>query len=278
MELTVQRAASQSADFMYIWADENKFLRYINKKYASIIRTKKANQKKLLVLSAEKYGTTYDAYTTAMRKAFIEQWGHTPAEALIILAQGGQIAGKNWSEGVYGVGALYVDTFVGHEGITVRPEDGHILNNGTDVPVTKTIYTQIKKQAVPYQIFSTVDGVTYTSQYNKTQKKYYAFSYSTADGQYNARTGQQMTASQNSDIWGNIEALFEKFLNWLISLFSNDNRETINAENTLPNQTADGFVTNEAGMGEAGSILLVLAVGGALVASGALGGKKKNRK
>ena len=275
MELTIQEASRQSANFMYIWADENKFLRYIPKKYASIIRTKKANQKKLLVLSAEKYGTTYEAYTTAIRSAFIEQWGHTPAEALVILAQGGQIAGKDWSEGVYGVGALYVDTFSGHTGITVRPEDGHILNNGTDVTdTTKTVYTTIKKQAVPYQLFATVDNVTYMSQYNKLQKKYYAQSFSTADGQYSARTGDTINASDNADIWGAIVAAIDKFINWLISLFAGDtSRDTLNATNTLPDQKADGFV-QEAGFGEAGTILLVLAAGGALMASGAFGKKR----
>ena len=56
MELTITQAQKNAANFMYIWADEKNFLQKINRKYANIIRGKKANQIKLLKLSAQKYG------------------------------------------------------------------------------------------------------------------------------------------------------------------------------------------------------------------------------
>ena len=274
MELTIQQACVCPQDFMYIWADEKKFLQYIDKTHAAVIRSKKANQNKLLTLSAQKYGHTQKEYTDAIRAAFVEQFKMTPAEALVILAQGGQVAGKNWDEGVYGIGALNVSTFTGHAEISVRPEDGHILNNGVDATdTTKTVYATIKKQAVPYQLFATINGVTYMSQYNKTLKKYYAQTYSTAEGQFSARTGNSVNASDNADIWGAILSSFEKFITWLISLFGGSTTTMLSAENTLPNQTADGFV-QEAGMSDAVKIALVLAAGGALLT----GGLKKSKK
>ena len=276
IELTIQAACQNPQNFMYLWASDA-FLKAIPSKYASVIRVKRANQNKVLLLSAEKYGKTLQEYTDAIRQAFIDTYGMTPIQALIILAQGGQVAGKNWKEGVYGVGALNVAYFNGHPEITVRPEDGHILNNGADVTdTTKTVYTTIKKQAVPYQLFATIDDVVYMSQYNKTYKKYYAQSYSTAEKSYNARTGNEINASDNADIWGAVLQSLEKFAQWLISLFAGSStKETLNASNTLPNQSADGFVT-ESGMTDAATLLLLLAAGGTLLAGG-LGGKKKSK-
>lgn len=270
MELTITQAQKNAANFMYIWADKKEFLQKINKKYANIIEGKKLNQIKLLKLSAEKYGKSYEDYTNAIREAFIATYDVTPYEALVILAQGGSIAGKNWSEGVYGIGAIYVNVFTNNSAITVRESDGHILNNGVDITdESKTVYTTIKKQAVPYQLFATVDDVIYMSQYNKTRKKYHAQSYSTAQGQYSARTGNEINASDTADIWGTILSSLEMVVQWILSIFGGvtTNRETISAENTLPNQQEDGFV-QEAGFGGATTTLLLLVAGGALLAGG----------
>lgn len=272
MELTITQATKYPANFMYIFADEQKFLQKIDRKYANIIRGKKANQIKLLTLSAQKYGKTFEEYASAIRDAFISIYdGVTPAEALVILAQGGSLAGKNWSEGVYGIGALYVNVFTNNNAITVRAEDGHILNNGVDVTdESRTVYTTIKKQAVPYQLFATVDDVIYMSQYNKTRKKYHAQSYSTAQGQYSARTGNEINASDSADIWGTILSSIEIVAQWILSIFgveTTTDRETITAENTLPNQQQDGFVY-ESGFGNATTTLLLLVAGGALLAGG----------
>ena len=279
VELTINEACKYPQNFMYIWADEQKFLQYIPKEFADKIRVKKANERKLLMLSAEKYNTTLNAYTEAIRNAFIDAYNVTPAEALVILAQGGQIAGKNWSEGVFGIGSLYTNTFNGHAEVTVRPEDGHIIKGGQDMTDTsKTVYSTIKKQAVAYNLFATIDSITYCSQYNKTTKKYYAYTYSNAEGTYNARTGNTVNASDTSDIWGSILSSLEKFLTWLINLFAGSSAtSTLSAENTLPSQSADGFV-QESGMGDALKIALLLAAGGAVLMGGGLKPKKKASK
>lgn len=284
MELTIEQAKQHPADFMYIWADENNFLRYINKKYASIIRVKKANQRKLLLLSAEKYGTTLDAYTSAIREAFVETYGQTPASALVILAQGGEIAGKNWSEGVFGIGALptsFSNYEINGQAVTVDATTGAIMLGAQDITdASKDVYTKSGKKTIVYQRFSKdMSGVRFMSQYSKTQKKYAPRTWSDDHGSYSARTGKTVSASDGASIWGNVLESLQVFVNWILSLFgvSVPERETLNTENTLPNQKEDGFV-QESGLLDATGLLLILAAGGALVATGGLKVGKKARK
>lgn len=287
IELSLEQACAHSADFMYLWAHEQKFLRYIKPQYANVIRIKQANQHKLLLRSIERNGGTYEEWTDKIREAFIEQWGMTPIEALVTLADGGQVAGKNWKEGVYGVGTLPTSTFkgasVGTDGkgkVTVDANTGHILRNGVDITdESRTVVDTIKNKTIPYILFATDDlGVTYQSKYNKTLKKYYADCYQLDGVTYNAYTGKQQGASDSSDIWGAIMLNLEQFINWIISLFggSSANKEMISAANTLPNQKADGFCS-EAGLGDTGLILLAAAAGGWLI-FGSKGKKQKGVK
>ena len=283
MELTIQQACKQSANFMYLWADEKDFLQYIKKEYADNIRLKKAHQHKLLLLSAEKYGNTYDEYTTKIRAAFIEQYGMTPAEALIVLAQGGEVAGKNWSESMYGVGALPT-SFSGYEidgqAVTVDATTGAIYLGATDITdTTKVVYSTSGKNTIVYQRFSKdMNGVVFKSQYHKVQKKYAPQSWSTDDGTFSAKDGTEIKAADGASVWGNVLESVQVFLDWILSLFGANipAREQLTTKNTLPNQTADGFA-QEAGMTDAAGLLLILAAGGALVATGGLKKKKGNK-
>lgn len=271
IELTITEACQNPQAFLYVWADEKKFLAYLPTKYAQIIRGKKANQRKLLMLSAERFNTTFEAYTEAIRNAFIETYDMTPAEALIVLAQGGTVAGKNWDEGVFGVGALHTATFSGHTNITVRPEDGAILKDGVDMTdAARDVVGKVGKETKVVQRFATIDEITYNSKYNKSDKKFYAYTYSDANSTYNARTGNQTGASYLDNLWTGVEMIWEKLIEWLVNLlFGSSNTNTLSPENTLPSQKTDGFV-QESGMGDALKIALLLAAGGAVLASGGL--------
>ena len=293
VELTIKQACEHPASFMYVWASDQ-FLNAINAKYASVIRTKRANQKKVLMLSADKFLGDYtkvNQYYDAIAAAFKEAYDVTPSEALIILAQGGEVAGKNWSEGVYGVGALPTSTFSGistGDGSTVSVDaaTGHIFYGNKDITdESKTVYNNVKGKVIAYQLFGKDDfGYVYMSQYNKTRKKYYAQTWTDDNGSnHKATNGNIIGASDGASIWGNITLDWDwikNILNWLLSIFGITpipevgETKTLSADNTLPNQQADGFV-QEAGMGEAGMILLALAAGGALLAGGIKGGKKK---
>lgn len=281
-ELTKQEACTAPASFMYIFATDE-FLSYIEPKYANIIRGKRGNQVKILMLSADKYlgdKNKWTEYGEAIRSAFIEMYGMQPIEALSVLAQGGSVAGKNWSEGVYGVGATANIDFgktVNGASVYCNSQDGHIYAGTTDITDTsKTVYKTIKGQAIPYQLFSQeTDGMTFMSQYNKTRKQYDAQSYSTSDGEFSARTGAALTGINGGDIWGTIIMYLEKFVEWIISLFvkDEDKKEPISAANTLPSQTGDGFVQT-AGMSTGAKIALALAAGGALLYGTTPSGKK----
>ena len=141
------------------------------------------------------------------------------------------------------------------------------------------VYATVGGKTVVYQRFyqDPKSGNTYMSQLNKTTKKYYAKSWSNADGTYSAKSGNSINASDNADIWGAILGSLDKFLNWILSLFAGDKIEKLSAENTLPNQQADGFVQTNDGGGllESGTGLILAAV-----AAGALlmGGKSKKSK
>lgn len=292
VELTIKQACEHPASFMYVWASDQ-FLNAINAKYASVIRMKRANQKKVLMLSAEKYLDDYtkvNQYYDAIASAFKEAYDVTPSDALLILAQGGEVAGKNWSEGVYGVGALPTSTFSGittGDGSTVSVDaaTGHIFYGNKDITdESKTVYNNVKGKVIAYQLFGKDDfGYVYMSQYNKTRKKYYAQTWTDDNGtNHKATNGNIIGASDSASIWGNINLDWDwikNILNWLLSLFGVTpipevgETKTLSADNTLPNQKADGFV-QEAGMGEAGMILLALAAGGALLAGGVKGKKK----
>lgn len=292
VELTIKQACEHPASFMYVYASDQ-FLNAIDAKYASVIRLKRANQKKVLMLSADKFLGDYtkvNQYYDAIATAFKEAYDVTPLEALIILAQGGEVAGKNWSEGVYGVGALPTSTFSGvttGDGSTVSVDaaTGHIFYGNKDITdESKTVYNNVKGKVIAYQLFGKDDfGYVYMSQYNKTRKKYYAQTWTDDNGSnHKANNGNIIGASDGASIWGNINLDWDwikNILNWLLSIFGITpipevgETKTLSADNTLPNQQADGFV-QEAGMGEAGMILLALAAGGALLAGGIKGTKK----
>lgn len=294
IELTISEAIKHPECFMYVWASDA-FLNAINPQYAQIIRVKRANEKKVLMLSADKYLGGWDKvqqYYDAIAKAFKEEYKVYPDEGLIILAQGGELAGKNWSEGIYGVGAL-TDTFKGVDAnggaVTVDKTTGHIFYNGKDITdESKTVYGNVKGSVFPINYFGVDDfGSIYKSQYNKTLKKYYAASYVNDNGVTISASGKVSDGTESNSIWSAITMNWDwikNILNWLLSIFGvqpipetgDTSVETLSADNTLPNQKTDGFVT-QSGMGDTGVILLCAAAAGYLL-YGTKGKKKKGIK
>ena len=274
-ELTIDQARANAANFMYIFAPDE-FLAAIPKKYANIIRGKAGNQNLLLDRSARKYKSTLEQYQNAVRDGFIEQYGMTPIDALITLAKGGRVAGKDWSKGIFGVGALSSATFTGAEvnGQTPRVDqtNGHIYLGSKDITDTsKTIVEEVNGKTVNYQLFSQDDVFVFTSQYQNG--KYYAASYVDPEGQKHSYDGKNISNSDSATIWSNIILSVQTFIDWLLSLFGYNSSETINTDNTLPNQKTDGFVY-ESGLGEMGLILLATAAGGLILATSGKGKKK----
>lgn len=292
LELTIEQAKKQSANFLYMFADK-KYLSYLNPKYAVIIAGKRANQQSILMRSAQHFlndPERYTEYLTAIAAGFKDDYGMTPQEALVKLALGETVAGKNYGVGMFGIGATKnTNTFAGitmnDKAVTVDPTTGHIFIGVKDITDTsKTVYAEIGKKTIAYQLFSTEQGfgTIFQSQYNKTLRKYYAECWSDDEGkQHRASTGNVIGTSDTADMWGNIQMAipaFQELINWILSLFgitsSTNNTEMINSTNTLPNQTTDGYV-QQAGLSEAGMIAL-LAVGAGAMIFGGVGKKKSN--
>lgn len=280
IKMTIAQVCEHPNDFLYIFADDQKFLPYIDFKHRAIIVGKRANQNKIILLSAKEYGSSRDEYVKAIREAFIKMYGVTPAQALITLAEGGEVAGKNWKEGIYGVGSVaanYRSDFIQNPNITVNPETGEILSSGVVVSSpSSAIYTRSLsgKAVVANYSYKSAGGEVFTSQFNKALNKYFAGSYATASVYQNA-DGKSINGSDLGSNWEDGVLSVEKFGNWLMELLERlglissegEEVETISAENTLPSQTGDGFVAgvDEANWGNIG----LIALGATLIASGA---------
>lgn len=282
--LTVDEAKKNPSMFLYVFAT-NEYLNAIDSKYAKIIRGKKANQEKLLKISADEYlgdWQKWTQYKDAIKQGFENIYGITPVEALVKLALGEEVAGKNWSEGVYGVGAIHPTTFYGTN-VTVDKTTGHIFKDGVDyTDESRTENENYKGQAFPMRYCAVIDEATYISQYYKTGKYYYAKTYSNPNGTFSAKSGTEIKPTDAASVWENVQLGAWDFLDWLKSLLeffgikitseSNSN-STLNTKNTLPNQKADGYV-QESGFSEAAAIALLAVAGGTMLAGGFF--KKKN--
>lgn len=294
--MTLDEVRQQAANYMYVFATED-YLKYLPKKYAAIIRAKKYNQKKVLALSAEKYygdpsteGQAYKNYVEAVRSGFLENYGMLPGEALVRLAKGETVAGKNYEAGVFGIGATKSATFTGvaidDKEVKVDPETGQILIDGRLYPTTQTIYDTKKGDDLGryQQVYMDDNNYTFVSQYNKSDRKWYACTWSSGmtGKTYKASNGKETSASKMSSVWESLALAFDGWDDWLKSVIEQllgvntqaANGEPLSAKNTLPNQTADGFVTKDPGWTEAGGIMLLLAAGGALLTGGLMKSKK----
>ena len=275
----------QPANFLYIFATDD-FIAKLGRRAGYIIRTKKANQKKLLNTTAVDEGKTYTEAYNAMAEAFKSYYGVTPQKALVILAEGGEVAGKNWSKGVYGVGAPDVqngEVLVNYKGNGVNSfvaidDNGHFINSQTGASLKTEVVSYGKDGKMDCVKYTDENGVTYTANYSK-KYGWYSSEYCTKDGETFKANGSISTPADMSSIWESLALSFDKLIEWLLSLFNNTNntnKVALSAANTQPNQQ-DGWVSN-AGV----SPWILLAMAGGVILSGGFGkfwkSAKKSRK
>ena len=270
-KLSIDEVKQKPEGFLYVFASDD-FCRAIGTNAGRIIVGKRANQRKILLQSAENAGVDVKVYTDAIRDGFVDIYGITPAEALVKLAQGQEVAGKNWAEGVYGVGALYNTQFTQTPTITVDTQTGKIMNNGVEAAgQTAIIGNGYPNNVQGYSYTDETTGATYSTRYRKVKKAYYAHIYADKDGNKFLSSGVQ-TSSADGSLWENAYTLIDKLLNWILSLFGiQTNVDVISEKNTLPSQS-DGFVTQEAGVSP------ILVAGMVALAAGTLLNKKGKKK
>lgn len=268
------------ANFLYIYATDS----FISKlgKPATIIRAKKANQKKLLNTTAVDEGKTYTEAYNKIAEAFKSFYGMSPQKALITLASGGEVAGKNWSKGIYGIGSpkktqTYFENTPGSSAlIAVDPNTGIMYDMDDSANAGGKYVESLGVSAYAYDAngkaqyrYIDANGNTYTSTYNKRTGKYEASQYAQKGGNTFNANGTQSTPADMASVWESLTLSLGKLVAWLLSLFNKENgtnKQTITAANTQPTQ-ADGWISNA---GVSPWVLIAVAAG-TVVASGGLG-------
>lgn len=278
-EIPLSEAKLHPACFLYVFAD-NEFLSAVDTKHRDIISSKGYNQLWLMKLSADKEGISLEDYKTAVKDAFNNVYGMHPYKALLKLAAGETVAGKNWNEGIYGIGSL-LQNYADDKGVTVT-KDGHFKKNGKLIPddQTKVEYAGQDGTGIVYKRYYTdlATNTTYALRYHKASKRYYADSYSLSDGNMYSPAGIHLEGADGSTMWGNVILnTLNAILNWFLSLFGvTQEKETLTTDNTLPSQVEDGFAGVEP-LISGSTMLMLMAAGGMLLYGGTKkkGGKRK---
>lgn len=266
--LSKQELLKTPIDVLYIFTN-NTFIslvkKYMGVSQAKTIAQKAANQRKLLNnIYGSKKEFEEKGYTE-IAAAIEAQYGMTPVTILKKLLAGETVAGKNWKEGIYGVGSSNSDGFIQNSNVKVNTETGMITNKGASMGQGIATYDK-KGNAVGYS-FTDQDGTQYSSRYDKRTKKWYSNTYSNSEGMAYS-DGTKYEASTSSSVWENINTampIVQKFIEWLASIF---NFTPITKKNTIPAQEEfidrTGGKTNLSTIGIIGMAL----IGGYLIMGG----------
>lgn len=260
-------------DFLYAFVTED-FLglvaEYISTTAARTIRQKRQYQIKYLTII---YGGADKVNYDEVRELIKGHYGLTPMQILCKLLQGDTVAGKNWREGVYGVGATkYMDGYASDANLKVDTATGALIDKSTGQRY-QGVATYDKKGNITDYTYS-LNGGTYTTKYDKSTGKFYANTYGTADNMYYADNSKYSPETASS-VWENISTampMIENFLNWLSSVMGSFGitgkvatvKETVMSQKELSTSVPQG---SESGLSTAiiaGAALL----GGMLILSG----------
>ena len=229
-------------DFIYLWASDG-FIAQLGSK-ARIIKEKKYNQYqtlwKIMVdnVKSNNSADLQDAYidwTNQIADAIKNTYGMTPAVILQKLAMGEDVLGKNWKQGVYGIGEVQ-STFSQNSSVTVDGATGQIMVNGVAADGQVPIYGA-NGVVTGYSYYDKTANAQFQSGVN-ANGQYGAACYSNESGVQSANGGafDQSTGSfwQNA---ANYIPLIQRVIEWLISLFGAGERVVLTRQNTVPEQT-----------------------------------------
>lgn len=258
------------ANYLYIFASEE-FLKQLDKRSQGILRAKAYYQNQLII-NAIGGNQNYEVAREELHQAIMDIYGMTPAQMLVDLAMGKTVGGKNWSEGIYGIGAIKkVNTFegTGSNLVTVNPETGAISMNGVVVSTDSQamIGTNKKHNNVIGYTYTDSTGTTYTSQYNKVTGKYYCGTQTGADGVVKLADGTVGSQADMNTVWAGVVSDAVDFLKNVLNKYLDQIElapgETILTEKKALPAQEDGFVVTEEKAG-AGWMLPVVAAGAAV--------------
>lgn len=265
-------------DYLYLWASDE-FISKLGSK-ARIIKQKKYNQYqslwKTVVMnnesaSADELQELYQQWTSEIASAIKDTYGYTPGEILVRLAMGQEVAGKNFKNGVYGVGNTPTTSFVQNSSVQVNPLTGVVMQNGLPMQNQTAVYGS-DGSVIGYS--TQVGGEQYQSYFVGGQ--YNALSFSNSDGVQYANGGA-FNAS-NASFWQNANnymPIINSVLSWVTSIVNSyfPNRTVLTPENTVPVQTEWVEPEDNTGLWIAGGFAVVGAL--LLTMKNPFGGKRK---
>lgn len=229
-------------DFIYLWASDG-FIAQLGSK-ARIIKEKKYNQYqtlwKIMVdnVKSNNSADLQDAYidwTNQIADAIKNTYGMTPAIILQKLAMGEDVLGKNWKQGIYGIGEVQ-STFSQNNAVTVDGSTGKIMVNGVAADGQVPIYGA-NGVVTGYSYYDKTANAQFQSGVN-ANGQYGAACYSNESGVQSANGGafDQSTGSFWSNA-ANYIPLIQRVIEWLVSLFGAGERVVLTRQNTVPEQT-----------------------------------------
>lgn len=229
-------------DFIYLWASDG-FIAQLGSK-ARIIKEKKYNQYqtlwKIMVdnVKSNNSADLQDAYidwTNQIADAIKNTYGMTPAVILQKLAMGEDVLGKNWKQGIYGIGEVQ-SSFSQNSSVTVDGATGQIMVNGVAADGQVPIYGA-NGVVTGYSYYDKTANAQFQSGVN-ANGQYGAACYSNESGVQSA-TGGTFDQSTGS-FWSNAAnyiPLIQRVIEWLVSLFGAGERVVLTRQNTVPEQT-----------------------------------------
>lgn len=203
-----------------------------------------------------------------------------PKSIIYQLAQGNDVNGINWSEGIYGcgIGKTYdgfgsYDLGTGNTGdVTFDPTTGSVTKNGTVLSSTTT-YSKTGNTSKSYQDPTT--GITYTTKYNKRKGVWSAVSAS--DGTNTINPEGKLLSQMDGQMWTNVLDISMTILSQLSDLAGNfaSYLSGVDPNAALsPVQVDDGWYEPESNSGLTTAAL----IGGGLLVGGVVLSQNKSKK
>lgn len=244
-----------SSNLIYAWISKNN-LKYLSDKYRPIITKKRANQLQFMQNVSRQAECEMSEVTAYVEQCIREIYGMSPADVVYKLACGETVKGKNWSKGVFGIGAIKKGTTAFGDGsnYSVNPKTGDIYNGSTKKTYSRSC--NIYQANYEYNADGTqknmgsvyLEGKTY---YDKKSNTTYSSILNDQTGLYEVRaitTGDTRVASDGNavdvnkaTIWQNTAdwvTVISSFLEKLLAFFG-VNRLT--EDDIKVNQVDDGF-------------------------------------
>lgn len=273
-----EKLKGAATNLIYAWISEVNLKYCGTAKAIAIITKKRAYQLEFMRNIANQAGGNYDEVRDYVEQCIIDIYGMTPSEVVYRLAQGQTVRGKNWSEGVFGIGATPKLTFPDSSGYKVSADTGEIMDASGKV-LGSADTAMYADNGTLYGYCVQKDGAWYASRYNPSTNLYEAYETTSKDGVITqVSTGKTYTdpstvATENT-IWENA-GLLVPFLNQLLkAILALFNVKTVTTDDIKINQVQDEWVAQEQGKTSTASLPLL----GGIALLGIIGMSKQENK